>query len=190
MQKKRVLRSLLIIAVGATAFCLVYAASLIRPPNPEIIVSVGANIGLPARLRIPALNIDATVEQVGLTPLGAMDVPKGPSDVAWYELGPRPGEDGSAVIAGHEGWKDSIPAVFDNLFKISAGDKIYVTDENGATSVFIVKKTRIFDEDQEVPSVFNSNDGKAHLNLITCAGVWNAVTKSFSKRLVVFADKE
>ena len=48
------------------------------------------------------------VEDVGLTPGGAMDVPKGPSDVAWFDLGPRPGEVGSAVIAGHEGWKDNI----------------------------------------------------------------------------------
>jgi len=35
-----------------------------------------------------------------------------------------------------------------------------------------------------------SNDGKAHLNLITCAGVWDEVEKSHSSRLVVFADME
>jgi hypothetical protein len=37
--------------------------------------------------------------------------------------------------------------------------------------------------------VFASNDGGAHLNLITCAGEWNKGKKSYSERLVVFADK-
>jgi len=35
-----------------------------------------------------------------------------------------------------------------------------------------------------------SSDAKAHLNLITCEGVWDKVSKSYSKRLVVFTDRE
>ncbi|PIZ82226.1 MAG: class F sortase, partial [Parcubacteria group bacterium CG_4_10_14_0_2_um_filter_41_6] len=42
----------------------------------------------------------------------------------------------------------------------------------------------------DVPEVFNSSDGKAHLNLITCTGVWNKEDNAFSERLVVFTDKE
>src|ERR1035437_6022090 len=37
------------------------------------------NSGLPVRLKIPTINVDAIVEYVGVTPLGAMDVPKGPT---------------------------------------------------------------------------------------------------------------
>src|ERR1035437_8837175 len=47
---------------------------------------------LPVRLKIPKIKADAIVEYVGLTPEGRMDVPKGPAEVAWYKLGPRPGE--------------------------------------------------------------------------------------------------
>ena len=57
-----------------------------------------------------------------------MDVPKQPDDVAWFDLGFRPGQKGSAVIDGHSGWKDNRPAVFDNLSKLKNGDKIYVED--------------------------------------------------------------
>jgi hypothetical protein len=32
--------------------------------------------------------------------------------------------------------------------------------------------------------------GKVHLNLITCGGVWDKVGKSYSNRIVVFADME
>ncbi len=76
---------------------------------------------IPVRLKIPGISLDAAVESVGLTPDNAMGVPKGPADVAWFSLGPSPGQVGSAVIAGHFGWKDGIPAAFDNLSILRKG---------------------------------------------------------------------
>lgn len=149
-----------------------------------------ADLGLPTRLTIPAIGIDAVIEHVGVTPAGAMDAPKGPDTVAWYDLGPRPGEVGSAVIDGHSGWKDAIPAVFDNLYTLHAGDKIYVKNGQGVTTTFVVRKVRIYDSKADTSSIFRSSDGKVHLNLITCDGAWSAISKSYAKRVVVFADKE
>lgn len=145
---------------------------------------------LPVRITIPVLNIDSIVEYVGVTALGEMDVPKGPTSTAWFELGPRPGELGSAVISGHFGWKNGIPAVFDNLHKIKTGDKIYVTDNKGTNTSFVVREIRSYDQNADASLVFGSNDGKSHLNLVTCQGVWDKNLKSYSNRLVVFADKE
>ncbi len=145
---------------------------------------------LPIRLVIPKMHVDAALEYVGLTKAGAMDVPKGPASAAWYDLGPRPGEGGSAVIAGHYGWKNNIPAVFDDLFLLEKGDKLYVVDEKGATSTFTVRQVRTYGENDDATDVFGAGDGNAHLNLVTCKGVWNKGKKSYSERLVVFADKE
>lgn len=147
------------------------------------------NSSLPARLKILSINVDAPIESVGLTPLGAMDVPKGPALVAWYKLGPRPGEIGNAVVAGHSGWKNNKPAVFDNLHKLQKGDLIYIQDAKGNTITFVMRESRSYDPKADATDVFSSNDGKAHLNLITCEGVWDKVTQSRSKRLVVFADR-
>ena len=149
-----------------------------------------ATPGVPSRLKITALNIDAAVEGLGLNSVGEMDTPKGPDDVAWYKFGQRPGFTGSAVIAGHSNWYNGAPAVFDNLNKLNAGDKIIVVGDNGLTITFVVRELRDYDQNRNAASVFGSNDGRAHLNLITCEGVWNKVTHSFSKRLVVFADQE
>lgn len=145
---------------------------------------------LPVRLKIPKINIDAEVEYVGLTILGAMDVPKGPAEVAWFKFGPRPGETGSAVIAGHSGWKDGIPAVFDDLNKLEIGDKIYVEDEKGGTINFIVREIRTYTPKQDATDVFGSTDGKSHLNLITCTGFWDSILRGHSDRLIVFTDRE
>lgn len=145
---------------------------------------------LPVRLKIPSINVNANIEYVGLTSEGRVGVPKGPLEVAWYKLGPRPGEPGSSIIDGHSGWKNDIPAVFDNLYKLKKGDKIYIEDEKGGTITFVVREIRSFNPNLGAGDVFGSSDGKAHLNLITCTGVWNAIAKTHSKRLVVFTDKE
>ncbi|MDO8572340.1 MAG: class F sortase [bacterium] len=148
------------------------------------------NLGLPVRLKIPRINVDATVEYVGLTPDGAMDIPKTASNVAWFNPGSRPGENGSAVLAGHYGWKNGKASAFDNLYKLRKGDKLYVEDDKGVTTSFVMRESRRYDPEADASGVFISNDGKSHLNLITCEGVWDNVSKSYSKRLVIFADKE
>lgn len=145
---------------------------------------------LPARLKIPAIGVDAAVIPVGLTPDGAMGAPEVPADAAWYNLGPRPGENGSAVIAGHYGWKNKKPSVFDNLYKLRKGDKLYVEDDNGMIISFVVDKLQRYDPEENVSAVFESNDEKSHLNLVTCEGNWDDNIKSYTKRLVVFTDKE
>lgn len=142
------------------------------------------------RLKIPSIKVDAPIKYVGLTSDGVMDVPERPNEVVWFNLGPRPGENGSAVIAGHYDWKDNAPAVFNNLNKLRTGDKIYIEDENGATITFIVRKTRIYSKDEVVLDVFSSSDGKAYLNLVTCTGSWSKAEKTYSKRLVVFSERE
>ena len=179
------------------AVVLAFSIIVISVPTETVVGSTQniasaeqAGSGLPARLTIPKINVDAAVEQVGLAPDGAMDVPKGPDDVAWFNLGKRPGDVGSAVMAGHFGWKNGIPAVFDNLNKLQKGDNIYVEDEKGVVTTFIVREIRTYDQNADAGSVFSSSDGKVHLNLVTCEGVWDKIQKSYSNRLVVFADKE
>lgn len=143
---------------------------------------------MPARLMIPQLTINASVEHVGLAANGEMGVPIDPYNVAWYKSGPSPGKIGSSVIGGHFGMANGKPAVFDDLHKLRRGDRLYVQDEKGTTTTFTVRKLQTFSHDDNAEAVFVSNDGKAHLNLITCAGTWNKATLNYSNRTVVFTD--
>jgi len=147
-------------------------------------------ITTPTYLRIPTLDIEANIKSVGRTFTGEVGVPKKPDDVAWFNQGPRPGEIGSAIISGHYGWKDNRQAVFDNLAQLKKGDRLYVEDNQGTTTTFVVTKIQRYSSNNNTLKVFSSNDGKAHLNLITCEGVWNSISQSYSQRLVVFTDKE
>jgi len=145
---------------------------------------------LPARLNIPKIKVNANLESVGLTPDGAVGVAKGQSSAAWFSVGPRPGEIGNAVITGHYGvWKNGVPTVFNNLYKLRQGDKVYVKDKKGVTITFVVRRSKTYGQNDDVSEVFIASDDKSHLNLITCQGAWNKTTKSYPKRLVVFTDK-
>jgi LPXTG-site transpeptidase (sortase) family protein len=80
--------------------------------------------------------------------------------------------------------------VFDNLHELAKGDVIYVENASGTTMTFVVQTIKTYDQNADAGAVFSSSDGLAHLNLITCEGTWNATEKSYSNRIVVFADEE
>jgi len=140
---------------------------------------------LPVRLKIPKIRVNAKIQYVGLNSAGSVDVPKGRTDVAWYKLGPRPGQVGSAIIDGHSGRKPGPATVFDNLPKLQKGDVLYVEDRQKNSFAFVVREVKLYSPKARVPEVFSSTDG-IHLNLITC--IWNSSAKAFTKRLVVFTD--
>ncbi len=190
--------------IGFVAVTVLYAALLFHftPKDPiqnssaliENAVALPAEqqplFGLPIGIKIPAINLDAAVESVGLTSGGAVDVPKDVNNAAWFNLGPRPGENGTAIIDGHYGVNKNKFSAFDNLYKLRPGDKIYIQDSEGQTITFVVTKNRRYDPKADATSVFNSGTDGAHLNLITCEGDWSNASKGYTERLVVFADRE
>jgi len=117
-----------------------------------------------------------------------MDIDENPKQAAWYQLGAKPGEEGSAVIAGHYGWKKSVPSVFNDLHTLVAGDEISTVGEDGKVMTFVVSRLATYAPDQDATDVFRSDDGKAHLNLVTCQGSWNNSQSTYSERLVVFTN--
>jgi len=95
-------------------------------------------------------------------------LPAGSEDVAWFALGPHPGQVGSAVIGGHFGISNGVPYVFYNLNKLKVDDNVYIIDDSGNTLTFVVRSIKSYDRNASAVNVFTSDDGLAHLNLITC----------------------
>lgn len=189
----------LVIMLTVITFSLLAAARLTfghpgRRAVPQLDTNAAAaetNYRLPVRLKIPRISVDAQVDPMGLTSDGDMEAPVGPKNVGWYRAGPHPGESGSAVMDGHFGpWQDGEGSVFDDLSKLKKGDSLNVVNEKGVTTNFIVEGSQTFSKDADTASVFTSRDGIAHLNLITCNGAWDKVSKSYTMRLVVFANKK
>lgn len=146
-------------------------------------------VGKPISITIPALGVNAAVEEVGLDSQGRMGVPEQNMDTAWYKYGPLPGSKGSAVIDGHFDTPTGAPAVFYNISHLKRGDNITVNDSNGNTYTFTVVQVTSYPYDKlPMQEIFASYD-KPRLNLITCDGVWNRAQHNYSNRVVVYAER-
>lgn len=186
MFKKFLLSALFIGFVISLGFCLKFFTDYQIKINTNTNIDNNiSNTNLPVRLKIPKISVDSVVEHLGLTKDGLVDAPNGPDNVAWFNQSQIPGGVGIAIIDGHSGWKNGLPAVFDNLHKLNIGDKIFVENQDGSIIVFIVKDIKIYKIGEDYSDVFISNDTKSHLNLITCTGSWNARQNTSSDRLVV-----
>jgi len=161
---------------------------------PEVEVPIAADIqeaaagDVPSRLRIPALGIDAHVQQVGINASGNMATPNNFTDVGWYKYGPPPGFQGSAVLAGHVDNGLGLSGVFKKLNELSVGDEIQVENKNGERMDFRVVEIQTYPHDKVPNHILFARDDAARLNLITCEGDWLQSERTYDKRLVVYAE--
>ena len=140
----------------------------------------------PVRLLIPSLGISAPVERLGVTRDYALQAPAGVADVGWYRLGASPGFAGDAIISGHRGYPGGIPAVFNRINRMQAGDEVDVRRADGTAARFTVTRVYTIPE-RSVPAGFFATDGAPRLTLVTCAGDFRAQDLTYSDRLVVEA---
>ncbi|HET7628490.1 MAG TPA: class F sortase [Bacillales bacterium] len=113
-----------------------------------------------------------------------MGTPKKWENVAWYKLGAKPGEKGSAVFAGHVDSKSG-PAVFFNLKDLKKGD--LVKNEKGVTLIFQVYDKHAYPRnDAPLQRIFGYTSVQV-IRLITCTGNFNYEAHTHKKRLTVSA---
>lgn len=142
----------------------------------------------PARLRVEAIDVDAPTIELGLTPDGAMEVPRGRDyDLpGWYVHGPRPGELGPAVLGGHVDSRSG-PSVFHQLGALEPGDEIEVDYDDGTVARFTVARSERYPKDDfPFDEVFGDTAAPA-LRLVTCGGAFDHGARSYDDNIVVFA---
>jgi len=161
-------------------------SDVVQPPSTPAAAAAAPRLPVPTQLVIPAIGIDASVEQLGLTTSNAMEAPKEWADVGWFSLGYRPGEAGNAVIAGH---LDSTtgPAVFWNLNKLRPGDPVIVKAADNSERRFAVMSSEKYAVSQAPLGRIFGPAPASNLNLVTCNGAFDRNSKEYDQRLVVYA---
>lgn len=141
----------------------------------------------PERIEIPAIDVDAPVDHMGLNDEGEMAVPESLHETAWYEPGYKVGAPGSSVIAGHV--DDTVnPGVFKQLHTLEAGDEIIVHDGDGSSLTFIVRDKELFDADEAPVDQIFGYSHRSLLNLITCEGPYDYDAGGTPNRWVVYTE--
>ncbi len=152
--------------------------SLLDEPSPRVT--------LPVAIEIPDIDVRSALVALGVDDDRRLEVPADADQAGWYAGGPRPGEEGAAVVVGHFDWTDG-PAVFWRLNQLQTGDPVHVTGLDGTTTDFIVDRVERWPK-AEFPTdlVYQDADG-AELRLITCGGSFNDEVGSYRDNVIVFA---
>ncbi|RIW26839.1 class F sortase [Bacillus salacetis] len=142
---------------------------------------------IPARIKIPSMDIDTEVISVGLLENGEMAVPEETEITGWYDRGVKAGAEGNAVIAGHVDSQEG-PAIFFYLKNMEIGEEVTVSDESGKELTFKVKAKESYkDEEAPIEKIFGP-DKERNLNLITCTGTFNHDEHLYPDRLVIYTE--
>jgi sortase (surface protein transpeptidase) len=139
----------------------------------------------PVRVQIPSIGVDAKLIGVGLNQDGSMQVPDF-GLAGWYNVGPRPGEPGPAVIVAHV---DSYqgPDVFFRLRELTRGDEIRVRHRDGTSSRFVVRTSeQHLKEELPVNKIWNDTREPV-LRLVTCGGDFDYEERHYRSNVIVYA---
>ncbi|MFI0937400.1 class F sortase [Streptomyces sp. NPDC021020] len=139
----------------------------------------------PTRIRIARLALDDPLVGLDVQQDGHLAAPQDPAQVGWWSDGPRPGDEGAAIVVGHV---DSTtgPAAFYNVSSLRPGDRITIDRGDRSHVTFTVEALRQYDKDAFPDSVY-ALTGPPSLRLITCGGSYDHARGGYRDNVVVYA---
>jgi hypothetical protein len=143
----------------------------------------GRGAGVPVRMAIPELHVNAEIERVAATDSG-IEVPQ-IGRAGWFEAGPRPGDPGRAVIIGHiDGPGEA--GVFHHVPGIRKGAEIAVVDDEGRVHRYAATgKLQVPKDEFPADAVYGASD-RPVLVLVTCGGTYEPGS-GYSDNVLVYA---
>ncbi|MEU1601956.1 class F sortase [Micromonospora matsumotoense] len=143
----------------------------------------------PVKLRIPAIDVTATVNPVGVdTRTDEFDVPPSVDQIGWYRYGPGLETDaGSVVIAGHVDSSEQGKGAFFRLRELDRGDTLTATGADGKQRPYRVVAREEYVKTKIPLDRYFARDGKPRLTLITCGGPFDPKTRHYRDNIVVTA---
>jgi len=146
----------------------------------------GSQVAPPTRIRIPAIEVDASMIPLGLRDDGSIEVPSDFAQTGWWVDGPEPGETGPAVVLGHVDSRSG-PAVFFDLDRLATGDAIHVDRLDGTTVTYVVDRTEQHAKDTFPTETVYGSTAEPVLRLVTCGGEFDRDRRSYDDNVIVFA---
>jgi sortase (surface protein transpeptidase) len=145
----------------------------------------------PTHIAIPSVDLSADIISVGLNTDGTLGTP--PLDNAkvagWYDLGPAPGQDGSAVIDAHvdSALMQDYRGAFFTLGSARPGMHIDVTRADHTVAEFTVDEVQVALKTQFPSGKVYTPTPYPSLRLITCGGDFDSETHEYLGSTIVYA---
>lgn len=142
--------------------------------------------GVPIRLRIPALGVQAPIVAVRAAADGTLGVPDDAKAVGWWAGGAMPRDAvGSVVLDGHVDTVRSGAGALFHLADLALGAEVVVSTSTGDVRYVVVAR-RVYAK-TGLPSQVFARQGPPRLVLLTCGGPFDARTHHYRDNVVAYA---
>lgn len=139
----------------------------------------------PVGVRIPAVGVDAPVIPLGLQEDRTLEVPERADEAGWWSGGSRPDEPGPTVIVAHRDSAEG-PAVFYDVPGLDRGAEVWVVDQHGQETKFVVQRVEQHARDDFPTEAVYGSTKQPTLRLLTCGGDYDP-DEGYEDNYVVFA---
>ncbi|MFN3599974.1 MAG: class F sortase [Dietzia sp.] len=140
----------------------------------------------PVELRIPSIALQESLIDLAIQDDGRLEAPDDWDDVGWFADGPRPGDNGPTVFAGHVD-SPTGPAVFFRVLELTEGDLVEVSAADGSVHTYRVDRVEDHPKDEFPTREVFGLAPEDELRLITCTGEFDDVDHRYLDNRVVFA---
>lgn len=146
----------------------------------------------PVEIAIPSVEIEGSIQPVGMTDAVTMQVPRDISVVGWFDRSVVPiSEIGNTVLVGHRDGAGDPNGIFRRLSEVQQGDAITVRDLTGRIVEYSVESVELLgraDFAGNAEEVFDTA-GAHHLVLLTCGGDYERSQGGYQANVVVYATR-
>ena len=174
------------VGAGPTAAGAQPAASHSSQSGQSGSLAVGV-VAAPARLRIPAIGVDAPVQPTGVAVGGQLAIPSDPARIGWWAGGGFPGEqDGAVILVGHIDSAASGPGALYRLADVRPGDDVTVA-AGGRSYQYRVVALRAYPKSSLPVAAVFGQQVSARLVIVSCGGPFDASTGHYLDNIVAYA---
>jgi LPXTG-site transpeptidase (sortase) family protein len=141
----------------------------------------------PKYIIIPTISAEGFIQKADVDQNKQIAVPDNIHLAAWFVQSSAPGDLGLSIIDGHLNGRQN-NGIFMNLNKLKAGDQFKIELGGGAIKKFQVVSLKTVATPEASNILFSQEPSiTSQLNLITCAGTYDAKLQSYDERLIVYS---
>ncbi|MDR1663792.1 MAG: class F sortase [Clostridiales bacterium] len=164
------------------------------PPVPSLpAISPEPLTAWPVRLYIPAISVDAEIQDVGIeiNEKGneTMGVVPSASVVSWLRERAIPGNEGNAFLAGHNRWQGERGQLLE-LDSLQIGDEMTIEYSDGTRLSFLMESVFVYALETAPAGQIMAEGGEARVTVITCKDPYNPSIGTSDNRIVAVFKEE
>lgn len=167
-------------------------AGPVPSPSPSVDPPPPPRSTPPVLLHVGGIEVVAPIVEVGLLPDGGMKVPSDITTVGWFAVAGhtiRPGDHGTAVLAGHRDSRADGPGALHALADVPLGELLHITHDDGSVSVWEVVELMTTPRDALPVVELFTVGGTPRLAVVTCGGRFDVLRRSYTHNTIVIAHR-